>query len=180
MVIFAPPKKQALLTVNETIKDLYGGRVRVRVCGICIIHDRILLVNHSLYGKENAFWVPPGGGVQFGESAEAALKREFREETGLDIETGALLFINEHVQPPLHAIELFFEINAVNGIPVKGIDPELFLEDQIIADVRFLTIQEIKKLPETSVHSFFSRVKALEDIFALGNYLRGNSPEGDV
>lgn len=174
MVIFAPPKKQALLTVNETIKDLYGDRVRVRVCGICIIHDRILLVNHSLYGKETAFWVPPGGGIQFGESAESALKREFREETGLDIEPGALLFINEHIQPPLHAIELFFQINAVDEIPVKGTDPELSLDNQIIADVRFLTIREIKELPETGVHSLFSRINALEDIFALGHYLHGN------
>jgi 8-oxo-dGTP diphosphatase len=173
MVIFAPPKKQALLTVNETIKDLYGGRVRVRVCGICIIRDRILLVNHSLYGKETAFWVPPGGGIQFGESAESALRREFIEETGLDIKPGALLFINEHIQPPLHAIEMFFQIDAVNGTPVKGMDPELSLEKQIIADVRFLTFQEIKAFPETSVHSIFSRIKALEDIFTLGHYFPG-------
>lgn len=173
MVIFAPPKKQALLTVNETIKDLYGGRVRVRVCGICIVRDRILLVNHSLYGKETVFWVPPGGGIQFGESAESALKREFIEETGLDIEPGALLFVNEHIQLPLHAVEMFFQINAVNGIPVKGTDPELAVEKQIIADVRFLTFEEIRALPETSVHSLFSRINALEDIFTLGNYLPG-------
>jgi 8-oxo-dGTP diphosphatase len=171
MVIFAPPKKQALATVNKTINDLYGDRVRVRVGGICIIRDRILLVNHSLYGKETDFWVPPGGGIQFGESAESALKREFIEETGLNVVPGALLFINEHIQPPLHAIELFCRIDAIDGVPVKGIDPELPIENQIITDVRFMTFQEINALPGTSVHSLFSRVKALEEIFALGHYV---------
>jgi 8-oxo-dGTP diphosphatase len=105
MVIFARSKKQALQTLNADIGNLYGGSVRVRVGGLCVQEHRILLVNHALYGPEGIFWSPPGGGVQFGESAQQALVREFREETGLDVEVGELLFVHEHIAVPLHAVE---------------------------------------------------------------------------
>jgi 8-oxo-dGTP diphosphatase len=171
MVIFAALKSQALRTVNDQVKDLYGGQVRVRVCGICIVKDKILLVNHSLYGKGTSFWIPPGGGIKFGETADSALVREFKEEAGLDVIAGDLLFINEHIKPPLHAIELFFEIKSFDGNPVKGADPEFSVENQIIADVRFMTLQDIKEMAADSVHSLFSKIDSLADIFLLNKYI---------
>ena len=31
---------------QETAQKLYGDRIRVRVCGVCIVEEKILLVNH--------------------------------------------------------------------------------------------------------------------------------------
>ena len=53
-------------------------RPRVRVAGILIEDDRILLIEHTKNDKK--YWLVPGGGVDWGESAAEALIREFKEE----------------------------------------------------------------------------------------------------
>jgi ADP-ribose pyrophosphatase YjhB (NUDIX family) len=44
--------------------------------------DRVLLFR-SVNEAGQAFWFPPRGGVEPGEDAPAAARREVREETGL-------------------------------------------------------------------------------------------------
>ena len=158
-------------TLNEEIKSLYGGRVRVRVSGIYLEDERILLVNHSLYGHD--FWSPPGGGINFGETAEAALKREIKEETGLEAQTGKFLFVSEHIDADLHAIELFFEIQSVQGEIGKGIDPEMSADHQIIEDVQLMKLEQVQILPDGHYHSVLGKVSSLEELFRLNPFLSG-------
>lgn len=135
------------LTLHQKVIEQYGNHIRIRVCGVCIQKGKILLLNH-IGIKENAdYWCPPGGGLQFGETIEECLKREFLEETNTKISVGKFLAVNEFVNPPLHAIELFYEVKIISGIPKKGIDPEM--EEQIITDLRWMDMGEIKCL---SVH----------------------------
>ena len=46
--------------------------------------ERLLLVRFVHPGTGEEFWATPGGGVDPGEDVESGLRRELREETGLD------------------------------------------------------------------------------------------------
>lgn len=60
----------------------------IRPLALCIIknEDKILVMDGYDPKKDQAFYRLLGGGIEFGERAEAALKREFQEEleTGLE------------------------------------------------------------------------------------------------
>ncbi|MDQ6935648.1 MAG: NUDIX domain-containing protein [Actinomycetota bacterium] len=56
--------------------------------------DEVLLTRISSRGFSSGSWSLPGGGIDHGESPESALVREVHEETGLDVEVGALLGVH--------------------------------------------------------------------------------------
>jgi len=156
---------------KQELNQLYGHKLRIRVCGICIDNDQILLVRHKAVGPENIFWSPPGGGMQFGENAHAALIREFQEETGLTVEVGEMLFVNELILPPLHAVEIFFRVKITSGSLLKGYDPEFSDSNQILEEARFMSMQEIGTLPDTHTHNLFRKCKTLNEVLALRGYM---------
>ncbi len=56
----------------------------VAVGGLLVQGNRLLLVRRHEPSK--GAWTLPGGGVRLGERLVEALRREFREETGLEVE----------------------------------------------------------------------------------------------
>lgn len=132
--------------MNENLINQYGNQLRIRICGICVQDNKILLINHSGLNESNEFWSPPGGGLQFGETIEECLKREFLEETNTIILVGKFLKIREFLKPPLHAIELYYEVKIASGIVKKGFDPEM--DEQIINDIQWFNFEQILKKEE--------------------------------
>jgi len=153
---------------DQEVTETFGHRVRLRVCGICAEGNHVLLVNHRGVGPLENFWMPPGGGVHFGESAPEALQREFREETGLAVRVGNLMFVNEFIGPPLHAVELFFRVYAVGGRLRTGTDPEV--TQQLITGVSYLSFPQIKNLEAAAVHNLFRYCKDLPELLRLSGY----------
>lgn len=156
---------------QSEIAEKYGNRVRLRTCGLCWRHDKLLMVNHRFITAGD-FWAPPGGGVEFGQPATEALVREFKEETSVIIKPGRLLFTCEHLKPPLHAVELFFEATYVQGEPVTGIDPESERDKQIIKEVKFLDFNTIMSVPPEERHGIFRFVQTAEDLKKLSGFYR--------
>lgn len=139
--------------LHKSIISTFGQQLRLRVCGLCIQNDKLLLIRHNALGKKGYLLAPHGGGLQFGESAETGLIREFKEETGLDIKVLRFLFVHEFLAPPLHAIELFFEVEITGGYLTKGYDPEMKEEDQIIDQVLYMSEAEIEKEKGDQLHN---------------------------
>ena len=88
---------------------------RIRVSGILKKDDKILFVKHRKKGEE--YYLLPGGGVDFGETFETALKREFLEEVNINISVDKLCIISEGVDPKgeKHIINLVFLVDYVSG-----------------------------------------------------------------
>ena len=153
---------------HEQVLNLYAQKLRLRVCGICVQDQKILMINHAGVVQGADFWCPPGGGLQYGESVNEALKREFLEETQTEISIGEMLFVNEFLEPPLHAIELFFKVEITHGKAQKGFDPEM--KDQIIQEIKWMSFDEIKQLPTAQAHRVFSLCNSLEELFSLKGF----------
>lgn len=156
--------------LQKKIIDKFGNTLRVRVSGICVEGGKILLANHRLLRKDAEFWSPPGGGMEFGQSAEENLKREFLEETGLTVSIQNFLCIHEFIQPPLHAIELFFEVKIIRGTLKTGIDPEMGKEDQIIQNVCFMDFEKLLGLHPDHKHQILSQIGKSSDIDKLRGF----------
>ena len=100
------------------------------------------------------------------------LMREYLEETGLNISVGKLLFVNEFQSPPLHSIELFFQVEEIGGALKIGYDPELKPDQQIIEEVRYLDQNDIKEEKTTQLHSIFEKVSDPKQLLNLEGYFQ--------
>lgn len=125
---------------------VYAGKLRIRVCGLLKEQGKLLLIKIHSPVSDSEVWIPPGGGVDFGESLKEALRREFFEETNLKIRVGELLHTSELIEGPFHAIEFYFSVEALEGVAKLGSDPEHSKDDQLLKELRFFTYDELTKL----------------------------------
>lgn len=156
--------------MESEVHQYYGNKIRVRACGLCIVDEKILLINHRGITKTN-FWSPPGGGLEFGESAEDCLKREFLEETGLQIQVKDFLFVCELVKHPLHAVELFFHVQPLTHRLKTGQDPEPG-SPSIIKEAKFVSWVEMADIPSTEVHGIFGYVDHPSNVDKLKGFFK--------
>jgi 8-oxo-dGTP diphosphatase len=79
---------------------------------------RILLVQRPDAAEMGGLWEFPGGKIEPGETPEAALTREIREELGVSIAVGPLYHQTDYHYPSGLAVRLhFFRCRITNGSP---------------------------------------------------------------
>lgn len=68
-------------------------------------------MKQDTYGSRT--WSLPGGKVEDGETLAAALVREMRAESGVDVEPGQLLYVGDHTSA--NVVHVTFEVRRVGG-----------------------------------------------------------------
>lgn len=134
-----------------TEEQRFHHKLRVRACGVLRRGDRLLCIQLYSPVTQQPVWTFPGGGVEAGESLQEAVKREFKEETGIEVHVQSLLYVNELIQSPFHAIEFYFKVvsqstNSSNTPPEPklGQDPEN--DSAYLLDLKFLSKEELSNV----------------------------------
>ena len=114
------------------------NRFTIRVYGILMDENkRVLLSDEFIRG--DYFTKLPGGGLEIGEGTIDCLKREFKEETGLDVIVGDHIYTTDYFQPSafnvndqIISIYYFVEADDISSLTIKT---KLFdFEPQQVAD----------------------------------------------
>lgn len=127
--------------MNEYNKDKWGLTVR----GIIKNNDDeiLLLKRHHKSRNDPEKWEFPGGKVDKGEYFEAALIREFKEETNLDINVKELYDAVENEFISCKDGNIVKTVQIIMKVNIKSGELKLSHEHE---DYRWLKIDEIKGL----------------------------------
>jgi RimJ/RimL family protein N-acetyltransferase len=114
--------------------------------------ERILLVRFVNPENGNVYWATPGGGIEEGEDEEACLRRELREETGLeDVEIGQALWTRREVfrwvARTIDQTETIYLVRAPHFEP----RPTIPVSAEEISELRWWTLDEIEASDEEFV-----------------------------
>jgi mutator protein MutT len=126
-----------------------------KIIGVAVVwnaQQQILIDRRRHEGLMGGLWEFPGGKVEPGETVEECIKREIREELGIEIEVGKHLITIEHDYSHLRVTLTVHHCCHLQGIPQP-------LECE---EVRWVTLDEIDR---------FTFPKANEQIIAA---LRGS------
>lgn len=108
--------------------------------GILLGDDGVLLSGNRWYTNKPLVWTLPGGRAEAGEGIADTLVREFREETGLEIEVGELAYVAESRS------EVQKQIFLVCAFVVSRVGGEITCEgDPGVEELRFVPAHQLSE-----------------------------------
>lgn len=142
---------------------------RVDVACALIFDDRrenVLMVRNNRGGTSD--WSLPGGAVELGETLEQAVRRETKEETGLDMEVSGLYSVREvfYTGSEHHALIFTFHSTMITR-ELASADPD----DEIL---------EVKWVDMTTANEIFAKLPVTMRISSEYNHIEGYSFHGNV
>jgi len=136
--------------------------IRIRVTGLLIEDNKILVLEQKTSDRK---YTIPGGGVEDGETLEQAMKREFKEETGLTIKPDRILYISEYNKDDnTHVIEIAFTVSRIDKTEKVMLGNEPGSSDHVISNFKIIPISELENIGRGQLASL------LNDKLIYGQY----------
>ena len=122
----------------------YPERPIIAVGAVILDGDRVLLIQR---GQEplKGEWSLPGGAVEIGETLEAALVREVREETSLDVVVGPVVDVLDSIRRDAAGGAEYHYIIIDYTCRVRGGTPTSAAPGTDAADVRWVSLDELDR-----------------------------------
>jgi ADP-ribose pyrophosphatase YjhB (NUDIX family) len=103
----------------ETTAGVALKAFTIRVYGILLDRSRVLVSDEYIRG--HFFTKFPGGGMELGEGTRECLKREFKEETNLDVEIGEHIYTTDYYQisafnPSQQIVSIYYFVKPIAKI----------------------------------------------------------------
>ncbi len=105
--------------------------------GIIVAGDRVLIARRQARDHQGGRWEFPGGKRHAGETVEECLRREMREEIGLEVEVGPLWRALTHVYPD-RRVSIYFHLCARRAGEPTAIECD---------EIRWVEPAELTRLP---------------------------------
>lgn len=122
-----------------------GRQIELIARGVAVSGGRVLLCRNIRHG----YLYLPGGHVEFGEPARAALSREFTEEIGTGVRVGSCVLACETVfesgRRTHHEVNLVFhvELEAAASEPIRSLEAGIAFEWVELAAVVDLDVRPL-------------------------------------
>lgn len=114
--------------------------VKAGVAGVILRGNQIVMIRRK-YGTNKGKWCIPCGNVEVGEDVRTTVRREIKEETGLDVEVGDIVdVLSTHHSPERSVVGVWFFVKEKGGNLVAGDDAaevQLFPLDEPPTDMAF-------------------------------------------
>jgi ADP-ribose pyrophosphatase YjhB (NUDIX family) len=120
----------------------------IRAASILIESGRICLIKQVV--TQTRHWALPGGKVELGEKLSECITREFKEETGFDVQVRELLYVTDRIisDPQTHLVHMSFLVDRSGNkeLPLdwKHIDP-FFSSSNKTREIKMVSINELEK-----------------------------------
>jgi ADP-ribose pyrophosphatase YjhB (NUDIX family) len=129
----------------------------VGVAAVVVNDQNQILLGRRKGGRYGGLWCIPCGYVEYEEDVYNAVKREFKEETNLDIDIVRVFTVQSNFHDPEnHTVGIWFWARVTGGEPVAGddLDRVAYFELSDIPPLAFPTDQVVINLLRSELRRF--------------------------